>query len=193
MASVSTLRRLRARSSSSTAARLTRSPRRLCRARRGYSHQPPAYCTYQRRRAACTQGPSYPEHEAGSGLRSLAHRRPPPAPEHASGYPALRPAAASFGQSASSAAPAGHSRPYRAYFPAQARLRPAVDPKRSCRLNVCAGGGGAADCAPCLSACVASCGSRSCRVLRMRRVYLLSSCTQRGITSVCRVCVCTVY
>ena len=100
-------------------------------------------------------------------------------PEHASGYPALRPAAASLGQSASSTAPAGHSRPFRACFPAQARLGPAVDPKRSCRLNVCAGGGGAADCAPCLSACVASCGSRSCRVLRMRRVYLPSSCTQR--------------
>ena len=37
---------------------LTRAPRGLRTARTAYTYQPPAYCTYQRRRAACTQGPS---------------------------------------------------------------------------------------------------------------------------------------
>ena len=35
---------------------LTRSPRGLRRARTGYACQPPGYCTYMRRRAACPQG-----------------------------------------------------------------------------------------------------------------------------------------
>ena len=82
MASVSTLRRLRARSSSSTAARLTRSPRGLRRARTGYSHQPPAYCTYQRRRAACPKAPctactGYASQPRACTVRTLAADGPP--------------------------------------------------------------------------------------------------------------------
>jgi len=39
---------------------LTRTPRRLRRVRTGCAYQPPAYCTYhRRRRAACLQGPAY--------------------------------------------------------------------------------------------------------------------------------------
>ena len=36
--------------------KLTRTPRGLRRVRTGYAYQPPAYCTYRRRRAACPQG-----------------------------------------------------------------------------------------------------------------------------------------
>ena len=38
---------------------LTRAPRGHRTARTGYAYQPPAYCTYQRRRAACHQGTTY--------------------------------------------------------------------------------------------------------------------------------------
>ena len=38
---------------------LTRTPRRLRWVRTGYAYQPPALCTYRRRRAACPQGPTY--------------------------------------------------------------------------------------------------------------------------------------
>ena len=40
-------------------AELTRTPRRLRWVRTGYAYQPPALCTYRRRRAACPQGPTY--------------------------------------------------------------------------------------------------------------------------------------
>ena len=43
---------------------LTRTPRGLRRARTRYAYQPPAYCTYQRRRAACPQGPTYRTYRA---------------------------------------------------------------------------------------------------------------------------------
>ena len=76
-------------------------------------------------------------------------------------------AAASLGQSAGSAALA--PRPYRACFSSQARLRPPVDPKRSCRLSarrrrcrLC----------PVLPACAAACGSGGVVGCCGRGVYL---------------------
>ena len=114
--------------------------------------------------------------------------------EHASGYRTLRPAAARLGQSAGSAAPAGHSRPYRACFPAQARLRPALDPKRSCRLNVCRG----RRCGLC-PVLVGMCSLVRLSVVSgaagAGRVYLPSSCTQRHKhLCVCGKCIqCVVY
>ena len=105
----------------------------------------------------------YAKHKLGSGLGQLALRRllsarqimPQAAPS--CGQPR--------GQPAGSAALAPG--PDRACFSTQARLRPAVDPKRSCRLSarrrrcrLC----------PVLPACAASCGSGGCRVLRARCV-----------------------
>ena len=43
---------------SSHSAALTRAPRRLRGVRAGSAYQPPALCTYRRRRAACPQGPT---------------------------------------------------------------------------------------------------------------------------------------
>ena len=43
---------------------LTRTPRGLRRVRTRYAYEPPAYCTYRRRRAACTQGPTYRTYRA---------------------------------------------------------------------------------------------------------------------------------
>ena len=40
-------------------AELTRTPRSLRRVRTGHAYQPPASCTYQRRRAACRQGATF--------------------------------------------------------------------------------------------------------------------------------------
>ena len=39
--------------------KLTRTPRRLRRARTGYAYQPPALGTHRTHRAACPQGPTY--------------------------------------------------------------------------------------------------------------------------------------
>ena len=43
---------------------LTRTPRGLRRVRTRYAYEPPAYCTYRRRRAACPQGPTYRTYRA---------------------------------------------------------------------------------------------------------------------------------
>ena len=42
-------------------------------ARTGYAYRPPAYCTYQRRRAACPQGPTHCTY-AGYACQPRAHR-----------------------------------------------------------------------------------------------------------------------
>jgi GTPase SAR1 family protein len=42
-------------------------------ARTGYAYPPPAYCTYQRRRAACPQGPTHCTY-AGYACQPRAHR-----------------------------------------------------------------------------------------------------------------------
>jgi hypothetical protein len=55
------------------------SPPGLRAVRTGYAYQPPAYCTYRRRRAACAQGPTHCTYWArvpASGVPYVPYRAP---------------------------------------------------------------------------------------------------------------------
>ena len=65
--------RLRRRLPRGRRAELTRTPRRLRWVRTGYAYQPPALCTYRRRRAACPQGPTYSTYWVRVPASGVAH------------------------------------------------------------------------------------------------------------------------